>query len=194
VDNLFNNAAFMRHALDAIPSMVLVTDDDARILYRNLAARELLTGGKIYGNRAGEVMHCIHSSDVPAGCGRGPHCKDCVVRNSVTAVFSGKSVRRERTDISVKTRDKTIVIPALVSASPFTFEGELYSLMVIEDISELAELRALLPICTSCKKIRTEDNTWEKVEAYIKRHIPEANLSHGLCPDCAKKLYPRHSD
>lgn len=194
MDKIFENAVFMRHALDAIPSMVMVTDDDARILYRNLAARELLTGGKIYGNKAGEAMHCIHSADVPAGCGKGPHCRECVVRNSVTEVFTGKTVRRQRTDITVKLTDKELAIPALVSASPFSFEGQLYSLLVIEDISELAELRALLPICSSCKRIRSADGTWEKVETYIHAHVPDANLSHGLCPACAKKLYPDYSD
>lgn len=183
----------MRHALDAIPSMVMVTDDDARILYRNRAARDLLSGGKIYGSRAGEVMHCIHSQDVPEGCGRGPHCKECVVRNSVAAAYSGKSVRRERTDISVKQKDRTLVIPALVSASPFSFLGGLYALLVVEDISELAELRAMLPICSSCHRIHRPDGAWENVETYIKRQDPQVNLSHGLCPDCAKKLYPGYS-
>jgi PAS domain-containing protein len=191
---LFENASFMRHALDAIPSMVMVTDEDARILYRNQAARELLSGGKIYGTRAGEAMHCIHSEDVPAGCGHGPHCGSCVVRNSVAAAFSGKRVQRQRTDVSVKTRGKTLQVPALISASPFSFDGGLYAMLVIEDISELAELRALLPICSSCNKIRSEEGKWEKVEVYIQAHVPEVNLSHGLCPDCARKLYPAHSD
>lgn len=194
MDNLFNNAVFMRHALDAIPSLVLVTDEDVRILYRNQAARDLLKGEKIYGNRAGDVMHCIHSTDVAGGCGQGAHCVDCVVRNSVNGAFSGKAVRRQHTDISIKTGGKTFQIPALISVSVFTFEGKVYALMVIEDISELAELRSLLPICSSCKKIRTEDNRWEGVETYIKRHLPESNLSHGLCPACAKKLYPGYSD
>lgn len=193
-DKIFENAVFMRHALDAVPAMVLVTDDDARILYRNLAARELLTGGRIYGNRAGEALHCIHSQDVPEGCGRGPHCGECVVRNSVGAAFSGKSVRRQRTDLSLRLKETSRTVPALISASPFSFEGALYALMIIEDISELAELRALLPICSSCKKVRAEDGSWEKVEAYIKAHVPAVNLSHGLCPDCARKLYPKHSD
>lgn len=189
MDSLFNNAVFMRHVLDAIPSLVLVTDEDMRIFYRNQAARELLKGEKIYGNRAGDIMHCINSTDVAAGCGRGPHCADCVVRNSVKSAFSGTKLYRQRTDLTVLAEKKTLEIPALISVSPFTFEDKLYSLMIIEDITELIELRSLLPICASCKKIRTEDNKWESVETYIKRSVPEIKLSHGLCPDCAEKLY-----
>jgi len=194
MDKLFDSAAFMRHALDAVPSLVLVTDEDVRILYRNQAARNLLKGEKIYGNRAGDVMHCIHSAEAAGGCGQGPHCADCAVRNSVGSAFSGSKVDRLRTDITIRTDKKTLNIPALISASTFAFNDKLYSLLVIEDVSELAELRSMLSICASCKKIRTEDSQWERVETYIKRHVPEVNLSHGLCPACAKKLYPDHSD
>jgi PAS domain-containing protein len=194
VDKLFENAVFMRHALDAIPSMVLVTDDDVRIRYRNRGARELLKGERIYGSRAGEIMHCIHAEDVPGGCGRGPHCEDCLVRNSVTESFSGKSVHRRPADITVKTGGRTLEIAALVSVSPLSYEGKIYALLVIEDISELAELRSLLPICSSCKRIRAENGSWEKIEAYIKRTAPEVKFSHGLCPACAKRLYPKYSD
>lgn len=194
MDSLFTNAVFMRYALDAIPSIVLVTDEDARVLYRNLAGRELLKGEKIYSSRVGEVMHCIHATDAPGGCGKGPHCAGCVVRNSVNNAYDGRTVRRQRTDITVKTGGKTLAIPALISVSGFTFEDKIYALMVIEDISELSELRALLPICSSCKKIRAEDGQWEKVETYLKAHVPEVELAHGLCPACAKKLYPDNSD
>ena len=194
MDSIFTNAVFMRYALDAIPAIVLLTDEDARILYRNLAGRELLKGEKIYGSRAGDVMHCIHSTDAPGGCGQGPHCAGCVVRNSVNSAYSGKTVRRQRTEITVKTGGKTLDLPALISVSGFSFEGTICALMVIEDISELSELRALLPICSSCKKIRAEDGQWDKVETYLKAHVPEVTLSHGLCPSCAKKLYSDQSD
>ena len=194
MDSIFANAVFMRYALDAIPSIVLVTDEDARILYRNLAGRDLLKGEKIYSSRLGDVMRCIHATDVPGGCGKGPHCAGCVVRNSVNNAYAGKTVRRQRADITVKTGGKALDLPALISVSGFTFEDKIYALMVIEDISELSELRSLLPICSGCNKIRTEDGQWEKVETYIKAHVPEVNLSYGLCPACARKLYPDHSD
>lgn len=54
-------------------------------------------------------------------------------------------------------------------------------------------LRGLLPICASCKHIRDQDGTWQKVEVYIERNS-EANFSHGCCPDCVRKLYPDLAD
>ena len=40
-----------------------------------------------------------------------------------------------------------------------------------------------------CKKIRDDKGYWNEIEAYIGDHS-EAEFSHGICPDCAKKLYP----
>jgi PAS domain S-box-containing protein len=50
-------------------------------------------------------------------------------------------------------------------------------------------LSGMIPICASCKKIRDDTGYWNHVEAYIRRHS-EAEFSHGICPDCARKLYP----
>ena len=58
-----------------------------------------------------------------------------------------------------------------------------------EAISEVKILSGFLPICTSCKKIRDDQGDWYQIEAYI-RENSEAEFSHGVCPDCAKKLYP----
>lgn len=55
--------------------------------------------------------------------------------------------------------------------------------------SEIKVLSGLLPICASCKRIRDEDGSWHNVEHYITEHSA-AEFSHGLCPDCAQKLYP----
>ncbi|KAF0125562.1 MAG: putative PAS/PAC sensor protein [Elusimicrobia bacterium] len=194
MDTIFEKTAFMRHALDAVPSILMVVDEDVRVLYRNKAARSLLSGDKIYSRRAGDVMHCMHSSDAPGGCGTGPHCADCVLRGSVNSAFSGKPVVRASTEVRVSVKGRELVLPALISASPFTMAGRMYALVVMEDISELAELRSVLPICASCKKIRSEEGGWEPVEAYIRSRIPGSPLSHGLCPDCLKKHYPAHSD
>ena len=50
-------------------------------------------------------------------------------------------------------------------------------------------LEGVLPICASCKKIRDEKNCWHQIEVYV-RDRSEAEFSHGLCPECAKKIYP----
>ena len=58
-----------------------------------------------------------------------------------------------------------------------------------EAVAEVKTLSGLLPICASCKKIRDDKGYWTQIESYIKDHS-EAEFSHGICPECAKKLYP----
>jgi len=58
-----------------------------------------------------------------------------------------------------------------------------------EALSTIKTLHGILPICASCKKIRDDAGAWKQVEAYIGEHT-DAEFSHGICPDCAKKLYP----
>jgi hypothetical protein len=52
-------------------------------------------------------------------------------------------------------------------------------------------LEGILPICASCKRIRDEKGDYEQIEKYITKHS-EASFSHGICPECAKKLYPEY--
>ena len=56
-------------------------------------------------------------------------------------------------------------------------------------LQEVKALSGLLPICSSCKKIRKGDSTWQQIEDYIASHS-EANFTHGICPECAHRLYP----
>jgi PAS domain S-box-containing protein len=55
-------------------------------------------------------------------------------------------------------------------------------------LSEIKILSGMLPICSSCKKIRNDEGYWEQLENYIRDHSG-AEFSHGLCPDCTKKFY-----
>jgi AmiR/NasT family two-component response regulator len=56
-------------------------------------------------------------------------------------------------------------------------------------LARVRTLSGLLPICASCKKIRDDEGYWTQLEAYIQEHS-DVLFSHGLCPECAKKLYP----
>lgn len=54
---------------------------------------------------------------------------------------------------------------------------------------EISVLRGIIPICASCKNIRDDAGYWQRIEDYVTSHSA-AEFSHGLCPDCAVKLYP----
>jgi PAS domain S-box-containing protein len=56
-------------------------------------------------------------------------------------------------------------------------------------LNKIKTLRGIIPICASCKKIRDDKGYWNQIEIYIRDHS-EADFSHGICPECAEKLYP----
>ncbi len=58
-----------------------------------------------------------------------------------------------------------------------------------QTLKEIRTLRGFLPICSNCKKIRDDKGYWTQIETYISSHS-DAEFSHGLCPECADKLYP----
>jgi len=56
-------------------------------------------------------------------------------------------------------------------------------------LEEIHTLKGIIPICASCKKIRDDKGYWKQLETYIREHSL-AEFSHGICPDCARLLYP----
>jgi hypothetical protein len=176
-----------RALFDALPSLVFVVDPDVRIQEYNAAASDLLMAERktALQQRAGEILHCLHSSEALEGCGRSPACKDCIIRNSVTEAFQGNRIVRRRTRIELIRDANHIELYALITASPFFFQDRQLALLVIEDISEIAELYRMITICSVCRKVRDDKESWMRVEAYFTNNWG-VDFSHGLCPECYK--------
>jgi len=58
-----------------------------------------------------------------------------------------------------------------------------------EALNDVKKLSGLLPICSTCKKIRDEKDCWQPIEEYIHCRS-EADFSHSICPECAANMYP----
>ena len=56
-------------------------------------------------------------------------------------------------------------------------------------LAQIKTLGGLLPICSSCKRIRDDGGYWNQLETYIREHSG-AEFSHGFCPSCLEDLYP----
>ncbi|KJR97613.1 MAG: hypothetical protein VR65_23705 [Desulfobulbaceae bacterium BRH_c16a] len=54
---------------------------------------------------------------------------------------------------------------------------------------EVKILEGFLSICASCKRIKNEKGEYEEIEKYVSERS-KATFSHGICPECARKLYP----
>ena len=60
-----------------------------------------------------------------------------------------------------------------------------------EAITHIKTLQGILPVCSSCHRIRNDQESWERIDKYISDHS-DAQLSHTVCPECLKKLYPEY--
>lgn len=88
------------------------------------------------------------------------------------------------------------IFPTEVHARMFSYKGRKVRVSAIRDMTEqkkaeaeIKTLRGILPICSSCKKIRDDKGYWNQIEGYI-RSRSEAEFSHSICPECAKEIYP----
>ncbi len=84
---------------------------------------------------------------------------------------------------------------AALMVSTILVIGVRFLLKLIKELTDALDsiktLKGFLPICASCNKIRDEKGSWVQMEKYISQHS-DAVFSHGVCDECAKKLYPSY--
>ncbi|KAF1081219.1 MAG: hypothetical protein GQF41_2487 [Candidatus Rifleibacterium amylolyticum] len=95
---------------------------------------------------------------------------------------------------NAKTGDKTRRLEGFITDITESKNLEVENQKIIADLQqalgEIKVLRGIIPICSSCKKIRDDKGLWNQVEQYLKEHT-DSEFSHGICPECAAKIYPR---
>jgi len=183
--------SFARVVYDAMPAMVFVVDWDVRIQDANPAALRLIGDQTVpYQKRlCGDVLKCKYAGEFDEDCGKTPLCPECGARGAVNLAREGKPVSRNKAKMKLFEGENAKDVFFLVTAAPFEHEDEELYVLIFEDYSEMVELRGIIPNCMSCKKVRNDQEFWESVEAYLHTHT-ELRFSHGICPDCARTLYP----
>lgn len=173
--------------LDAMPCPVLVVEEDVRIVDFNTAAGKILDEKRelVVQRRAGEMLHCLHSFETPEGCGRAPACRQCPVRNSVNHALGGQTPLRQTVKLDLVMQGQTVQALFLITVAPLTFEDVRLAVVILEDIREIAMLRQMIPICSNCKQVRTDENYWQSVESYLETHL-DLDCTHSLCPVARK--------
>jgi PAS domain-containing protein len=185
-DNLF------RVMFNAVPLPLFRVTEEIDILDLNAAAQKLYRCSPELAlrKRGGDLLNCINAVGLRNGCGNAEPCGDCLIREAVSQVLaSGNEIGRRRITLETMTGKAATELDLLLTATPITFGGEASVLLCLEDITELTSLRSLIPICANCKKIRDDQQLWSSVESYFARFM-RVDFTHGICPDCAKSLYP----
>jgi PAS domain S-box-containing protein len=88
------------------------------------------------------------------------------------AIHASLGITRDITDNKAQEQEQAALVEELQDA-----------------LRNVKTLRGFLPICAACKKIRDDRGYWKQIESYISDHS-NAVFSHGICPDCSKRLYP----
>jgi PAS domain S-box-containing protein len=198
VEALSSERNLMQTIIDSLPDRIYVKDLDKRFTLNNTAHITAL-GATSRADALGRTDHDF----------RIPELADSYAADDRDVMQSG---------CPLYNREEVTVLPSgekgwlLVSKMPLRdTEGKIIGLVGISHditerkrieeekdklvsdlqkaLSEVKTLRGFLPICSNCKKIRDDKGYWNQIESYIRDHS-DAEFSHGICPECAKKLYP----
>ena len=178
--------------LNALVKSILVIDRNYHVVAANRAACRsfCLSLDNIIGQ---ECFRVTHKGDNPCWLNE----THCPVR--VAFKLKDKSRVIHQHNYAGKT-----VFEEVIAFPIFDDQGEVN--FVVEELNDMTELiqskeiieylkievntlRGIIPICSSCKKIRDDKGYWQQVEVYV-RDRSEAEFSHSICPECFEKLYP----
>ncbi len=200
-DALLAGERKLRNITSNLAEGIYVLDQQGKITFMNPEAERLLgwTRDELNEKGAHDLVH-YRTAD-----GTLLPLEACEMHN---VVLRGKNFT---SDDEVFVRKDGTMFPISVVTSPIWEEGKVVSavtafrdissqkelelersqlILAYEDaLNNIKTLKGLVPICASCKKIRDDKGYWNQIEVYISEHS-EAEFSHGICPDCAKRLYP----
>ena len=137
MEKIKNRGDFLQGLIDGIPSLLFIVDEDVRILHMNAAAAKVTGVHKeaVLLKRGGEVLHCVYAEEVPEGCGRSPHCGDCVVRNAVGKACHGEPVFRAKADMQLLKESRCEDVSFMITANSLACGEGRVVLLAMEDIT-----------------------------------------------------------
>lgn len=137
---------FLRSLFDALPCMLFIVDNDVRVAHMNKSAYAAVgqAPGEYISARGGDILRCVHAVDAPEGCGGSPHCRECIIRNSVKSAYAGNAVYNE--EYAMQLQGSPHVADAFfnVVTLPMDYAGNRYVLLYLEDITKLKQNEAEL--------------------------------------------------
>ena len=174
---LFDSVEFFLALLGAMPMPVFLINEDNQC--STLSS---------FDNTSIKKLSFISDDEDANSWAINPDDEECVFAKAV------KMARETKEKVSMKgtwaAKNNYMVTEMIISvhAVSATINGKLNIIAIVEDMTELEQLKGLLPICMTCNKIYSEnEKQWEKLEDFISQNS-NANFSHGLCPECSKQM------
>jgi PAS domain S-box-containing protein len=181
--------------LNAIAKPILLIDSNYQILAANSMAFNSfhLSPDDLVGRACYKITHRFE----------GP----CWQEQTKCPVKEAFKSHKKTTAIHKHNYKGTVIIEEIIAVPVFDDQGKI--LFIVEELNDVTELvkskevidhlrdeiktlRDIIPICSSCRKIRDDKGYWQNVENYF-RSRSEIEFTHGICPDCMRKLYPEYN-
>jgi len=171
----------------AIRDGILVFDNKQRIVDFNSAAAKMLPEltPDIIGMPADKLPFWPQVKDfcaINASCER----EISLSQGTVTNYFEVRA--NPFTSSSGKNQGCLLLFQNVTERHKVRAENEELVQQLRTALGEVKSLSGLLPICSSCKRIRNKSGDWEPLEKYLHKNT-DAQLTHGLCPECEKSLF-----
>jgi PAS domain S-box-containing protein len=199
-----NPATAARNIIETMSDLMIIVDRNRRIVSYNSALLKLsqypereIVNRNISDYFTGKALSNLLNE---AGAGEEPHHRrktsgENKIR-SVEDVLLTKNRQNVPVDISVSILCENdgvhsgyvLVARDITSKKKEQLEKERLIAELQEAMENVKTLKGLIPICANCKKVRDDQGFWNQIESYVSKHS-EALFSHGICPECAKKLY-----
>jgi PAS domain S-box-containing protein len=162
-----------RAIFENAPVGIVVVDRELRVVDVNAAYCEML------GYSRDELLS-LHVPDLT-------HPEDRQQDIEFLPLLLKGQIPHYRTEKRYITKNKETVWAHLTATALRDATGHAsYAFGITENITDRKILRQILPLCSSCKKVRDEKGFWTDVEVYL-RERASTEVSHGLCPECARK-------
>jgi len=174
--------------VEKTPDGMVVFDDKGRLVDSNPAAHHML------GIGTSDFNATVLLSDYPALY----PLLDATQETRTSLVIPDGPLELDvrmipLTDSKNRFQGRLLILQDITTRMVATRERDRVIAELREALAQIKALNGLLPICCSCKKIRDDSGYWQQIEAYIREHA-DVEFSHGLCPDCTRKLYPDLAD
>jgi PAS domain S-box-containing protein len=185
-----------RDMSDLLPSTIVELDSRFNITYINQLGLKLFGYTKQDMASGINVLDLIHPDDRENAVKvlTGPPEEESPVSTEYRVLQKDKEFAWAQFKASPIYQDEAmvgfrVVLDDISKRKKVEKQRELLIAELQKALAEIKELRGFLPICSSCKKIRDDEGYWQQVEQYIQDRT-DAQFSHSICPDCAKRIYP----